>query len=106
MHKLLYKYGGVHFDSHTVFKLSDLEDVRKNKAKYLEQLEQQYQEKKKDLYSLKIIDAPIWKKLREETIKAFEGEYLLNKTLLLAYSDPSILKRANFMKPVKAMLML
>lgn len=63
------------------------EDVRKNKAKYLEQLEQQYQEKKKDLYSLKIIDAPIWKKLREETIKAFEGEYLLNKTLLLAYSD-------------------
>jgi hypothetical protein len=61
VHKLLYKYSGVHFDSHTVFKLSDLEDVRKNKVKYLEQLEQQYQEKKKDLYSLKIIDTPMWK---------------------------------------------
>ncbi|MDQ8747077.1 hypothetical protein ATE49_00345 [Elizabethkingia miricola] len=102
VHKLLYKYSGVHFDSHTVFKLSDLEDVRKNKTKYLEQLEQQYQEKKKDLYSLKIIDAPIWKKLREETIQAFEGEYLLNKTLLLAYSDPSILKKSKFYETCKS----
>ncbi|MDE5493565.1 hypothetical protein [Elizabethkingia meningoseptica] len=102
VYKLLYKYSGVNFDSYSVFKLSDLDEIRKNKNTHLAKLEQQYQEKKKELYSLKVIDAPIWKKLREETIQAFENEYQLHKSLILGYSDPSSLTKSKFYETCKS----
>jgi hypothetical protein len=94
--KLLYTVSGVSFDNHTVFKLSDLEDIRKNKNTYLQQLDRQYQEKKKELYDLKVINLPEWKKLHQETIRSFEGEYQLKKEELNAYSDPASLKSSKF----------
>ncbi|PIF46145.1 hypothetical protein CLU96_3164 [Chryseobacterium sp. 52] len=101
VYKLLYQFNTSLFDSHTVFKLSDLEDVRKNKNSYLQQLEKQYQEKKKELYDLKVINLPEWKKLHQETIQVFESEYLLKKEELIAYSDPSSLKNSTFYKTCK-----
>ncbi|REC74467.1 hypothetical protein DRF60_17615 [Chryseobacterium elymi] len=94
--KLLYTFSGVSFDNHTVFKLSDLEDIRKNKNTYLQQLDKQYQEKKNQLYNLKVINLPEWKKLHQETIRSFEGEYQLKKEELKAYSDPASLKNSKF----------
>jgi hypothetical protein len=53
VNKLLYKFNGVHFDTNPIFKLSSLEDVRKNKEAHLENLEKQYQEKKRNFTALK-----------------------------------------------------
>lgn len=99
--KLLYQFNTGLFDNHTVFKLSDLDDVRKNKDIYLQQLEKQYQEKKKELYDLKVINLPEWKKLHQETIETFENEYQLKKEDLIAYSDPSTLKKSKFYSTCK-----
>ncbi|KXH84546.1 hypothetical protein [Chryseobacterium kwangjuense] len=99
--KLLYTYSGVHFTNHMVFKLSDLEDVRKNKNQYLQQLDKQYQEKKKELYGLKVINLPEWKKLQQETIQIFENEYQLKKEELNAFSDPATLKNSKFYSTCK-----
>lgn len=96
VNKLLYKFNGVHFDTNPIFKLSSLEDVRNNKDLHLENLERQYQEKKKELYSLKVIDLPVWKKLYENAIQTFENEYELNKEEIIAFSDPSSLKNSKF----------
>lgn len=96
VNKLLYKFNGVHFDTNPIFKLSSLEDIRKNKEQHLENLEKQYQEKKEELYSLKIINQPVWKKLYENAIKTFENEYELNKEEIIAFSDPSTLKNSKF----------
>ncbi|AZA76812.1 hypothetical protein EG347_04420 [Chryseobacterium sp. G0186] len=96
VNKLLYKFNGVHFDTNPIFKLSSLEDVRKNKDIHLENLEKQYQEKKKELYSLKVINLPVWNRLYEETIQTFENEYELNKEEIMAFSDPSSLKNSKF----------
>jgi hypothetical protein len=96
VNKLLYKFNGVHFDTRPIFKLSSLEEVRQNKEAHLEDLEKQYQERKKELYSLKVIDLPVWKKLYENAIYTFENEYELNKEEILAFSDPSTLKNSKF----------
>ncbi|WP_228401586.1 hypothetical protein [Chryseobacterium sp. PMSZPI] len=96
INKLLYQFNGVQFDIQPVFKLSNLEEVRKNKEEYLQQLEKQYQEKKKELYNLEVINHPMWKKLQQETIQSFENEYQLNKEEILAYSDPTTLKDSKF----------
>ena len=96
VNKLLYKFNGVHFDTNPIFKLSSLEDVRKNKDIHLENLEKQYQEKKKELYSLKVINLPVWQNLYEEAIQTFENEYELNKEEILAFSDPTTLKNSKF----------
>ncbi len=53
VNKLLYQFNGVQFDIQPVFKLSNLEEIRKNKEEYLKQLEQQYQDKKKNCTALK-----------------------------------------------------
>lgn len=95
-YKLLYKFSGLYFDSPTVFKLSGLEDIRKNKNTYLQKLEQQYQEKKKELYGLKVIDLPIWKDLHQQAMQTFENEYQLTKEDITAFSDPSSLKSSKF----------
>lgn len=96
VNKLLYQFNGVLFDTRPVFKLSNLEEIRQNREAYLQDLEKQYQEKKKELYSLKVIDLPMWKKLQDETIQSFENEYQLNKEEINAYSDPSTLKNSKF----------
>ncbi|AZA85234.1 hypothetical protein C1637_13090 [Chryseobacterium lactis] len=96
VNKLLYQFNGVQFDTQPVFKLSNLEEIRKNREEYLQQLENQYQEKKKELYSLEVINLPMWKKLQQETIQSFENEYQLNKEEIIAYSDPSSLKDSKF----------
>ncbi|GEN72727.1 hypothetical protein [Chryseobacterium lathyri] len=96
IYKLLYQFNSGLFDNHAVFKLSDLEDVRKNKNIYLQQLEKQYQEKKSQLYNLKVINLPEWKKLHQETIQTFENEYQLKKEELIAYSDPASLKNSKY----------
>ncbi|AKK75043.1 hypothetical protein OK18_18970 [Chryseobacterium gallinarum] len=101
VNKLLYQFNGVQFDIQPVFKLSNLEEIRKNKEEYLQQLEKQYQEKKKELYSLEVINLPMWKKLQQETIMSFENEYQLNKEEILAYSDPSTLKDSKFYSTCK-----
>lgn len=96
VNKLLYKFNGVHFDTNPIFKLSSLEDIRKNKEAHLENLEKQYREKKEELYSLKVIDLPVWKNLLEEAISTFENEYELNKEEINAFSDPSSLRNSKF----------
>ncbi|WP_313091699.1 hypothetical protein [Chryseobacterium flavum] len=101
VNKLLYKFNGVHFDTNPVFKLSSLEEVRKNKEIHLENLEKQYQEKKQELYNLKVIDLPVWKNLYENTIQIFENEYELNKEEIMAFSDPSTLKTSRFYSTCK-----
>jgi len=99
--KLLYKFNSGLFDNHTVFKLPDLEDVRKNKNIYLQQLEKQYQEKKKELYGIQVINLPEWTKLRRKTIQIFENEYQLKKEELIAYSDPASLKNSRYYNTCK-----
>lgn len=99
--KLLYSLDGISFDGHTVFKPADLADVRKNKNTYLQQLDKQYQEKKNELYNLKVINLPEWKNLHQEKITAYEGEYQLKKELINAYSDPSSLKNSKFYNTCK-----
>ncbi|KMQ65226.1 hypothetical protein ACM46_11945 [Chryseobacterium angstadtii] len=96
VYQLLYQFNGALFDNHTVFKLSDVDDVRKNKNIYLQQLEKQYQEKKKELYGIQVINLPEWKNLHQETIRIFENEYQLKKEDLIAYSDPASLKNSQF----------
>lgn len=96
VNKLLYKFNGVHFDTNPIFKLSSLEEIRRNKDQHLENLEKQYQEKKQELYSLKVINQPVWKKLYENAIQTFENEYELNKEEIIAFSDPSTLKNSKF----------
>ncbi|MEJ5104107.1 hypothetical protein [Chryseobacterium sp. MYb328] len=96
VNKLLYKFNGVHFDTNPIFKLSSLEEVRKNKEQHLENLEKQYLEKKQELYSLRVINQPVWKKLYENAIQTFENEYELNKEEIIAFSDPSTLKNSKF----------
>ncbi|MDR2236918.1 MAG: hypothetical protein LBE92_12425 [Chryseobacterium sp.] len=100
-YKLLYKFSGLYFDSPTVFKLSSLDDIRKNKNMYLQKLEQQYQEKKKELYGLKVIDLPVWKNLHQEAMQTFENEYQLTKEDIIAFSDPSSLKNSKFYNTCK-----
>ena len=41
VNKLLYQFNGVQFDIQPVLKLSNLEEIRKNKEAYLQQLEKQ-----------------------------------------------------------------
>jgi hypothetical protein len=101
VYQLLYTFTGVNFDSHPVFKLSDVEDIRKNKDTYLQQLEKQYQQKKKALYSLKIINQPMWKKLQQETIQTFENEYQLNKDNIMGFADPASLKSSPYYNTCK-----
>lgn len=101
VNKLLYQFSSGLFDNHTVFKLSDLDDVRKNKNIYLQQLEKQYQEKKKELYDIQVINLPEWKKLHQETIQTFENEYQLKKEDLIAYSDPASLKNSKYYSTCK-----
>ncbi|MFP8892342.1 hypothetical protein [Chryseobacterium sp. EZn1] len=96
VNKLLYQFNGVVFDTQPVFKIAQLEEIRKNRETYLQELEKQYEEKKKELYSLKVIDLPKWKKLMEETIDSFENEYQLNKEEILAYSDPTTLRNSKY----------
>ena len=72
VNKLLYQFNGVVFDTQPVFKIAQLEEIRKNRETYLQELEKQYEEKKKELYSLKVIDLPQWKKLMEETIDSLK----------------------------------
>jgi hypothetical protein len=101
VYQLLYQFNTGLIDNHTVFKLSDLDEVRKNKDIYLQQLEKQYQEKKKKLSDLKVINLPEWKKLHQETIQTLENEYQLKKEEFYAYSDPSSLKNSKFYNTCK-----
>lgn len=96
VYQLLYKYSGAFFDTKSVFNLNDLDDVRKNKNVYLVKLEQQYKEKKAAIANLKIIDAPIWKNLFNQTIQILDNEYNLDKETLNAFLDPTTLKNSKY----------
>ena len=63
VNKLLYQFNGVVFDTRPVFKLSQLEEIRQNREAYLQELEKQYEEKKKEFYSLMMRDAERLKNL-------------------------------------------
>ena len=84
------------FDTQPVFKIAQLEEIRKTEKRIYRNWKSSMKKRKKELYSLKVIDLPQWKKLMEETIDSFENEYQLNKEEILAYSDPTTLRNSKY----------
>ncbi|MDN3692853.1 hypothetical protein QWZ06_11470 [Chryseobacterium tructae] len=84
------------FPSLIVFNPNKFDLVRSNSTPLLQQAEKEYLMRKKELEELTLIDLPIWKNEREETIQLLENEYQLYKTLLMGYADPQSLPNSKF----------
>ncbi|MBV8327683.1 hypothetical protein [Chryseobacterium sp.] len=100
-YKLLYPLSWSPFSSLVVFNLTKLDLVRSNSTLLLQQVESEYQERKKELNDLKVIDLPVWKKKQADAKQLLGNEYQLRKEVLMAYSDPKSLQKSIFYNTCK-----
>ncbi|MEY8761172.1 hypothetical protein [Chryseobacterium tongliaoense] len=95
-YKLYYKFGGILLSSPHVFKLTDLQEVRRDKDQILKKLEKEFKEKKKAIENLQIVNVPYWQDIKKQTLQALVQEYAAEKTQIIAYSDPSVLLKDKY----------
>lgn len=95
-YKLLYPLSWSPFSSLVVFNPAKFDMVRKNNPQLLQQVEKEYQTRRKELTNLTIINLPVWKKKHAEAIQLLDNEYQLRKETLMAYADPKSLQNSKF----------
>lgn len=92
--QLLRMTGGVLLEVKDVaFKPDQIADLSS-----LEELDQEYREKKKQLQNLKIVADAYWVKVKKQLVLAMKDEYDVSRISIQAYTNPNILKRNRFSK--------
>jgi len=95
-YQLWFQLGGLLLNAPHIFKLEDLQQVRRDKNQVLAKLDQEFAEKKKVFENLRVVNTPYWQNIKAQTYQALLQEYELNKIQILAYSDPSVLLSSTF----------
>jgi hypothetical protein len=75
----------------TAFNPDQIEDLDT-----LEELDLEYQKKKKALQNLKIVNEPFWKEVKKKMLQEMKDEYDLVRIGIQAYTDPNALKGNRF----------
>ncbi|MCU7618324.1 hypothetical protein NZ698_14080 [Chryseobacterium sp. PBS4-4] len=108
-YKLWFQMGGTTLSTPSVFKLNDLEEIRRDKDLILAKLDKDFAEKKKVIENLRVVNVPYWQNIKKIQYKSLHQEYEFEKLQITSYSDPSVLinnkftgKCANFAKAVNA----
>ncbi|SHL53253.1 hypothetical protein [Chryseobacterium polytrichastri] len=97
-YKLYFQLGSVILSTPQVFKLETLQQVRMDRDQILEKLEKDFNEKKKLIENLKIVNTPYWQNVKKETYQSLLHEYEIRKTEVMAFSDPSVLLNKKYSK--------
>lgn len=97
-YKLYFQLGSVSLSTPQVFKLEALQQVRMDRDQILEKLEQDFNEKKKLIENLKIVNTPYWQNIKKQTYQSLLQEYEMKKTEVMAFSDPSVLLNKKYSK--------
>lgn len=100
-YQLVHSLNGSPFSSLTVFNTVKFDKVRNNSSPLLQQAEKEYEQRKRTLNTLKIIDRPLWKKQYADAVQLLENEYQLRKEILMGYSDPQSLQKSTFYNTCK-----
>ncbi|WP_326981136.1 hypothetical protein VUJ46_12715 [Chryseobacterium sp. MYb264] len=95
-YKLWFELGGLSLNDPAVFKLEDLQQVRRDKNQLLAKLDKDFTEKKALIQNLKVVNTPYWQNVKTQTAQALVQEYELDKIKIMAYSDPSVLLNSKF----------
>ncbi|PWN69884.1 hypothetical protein C1631_007650 [Chryseobacterium phosphatilyticum] len=92
---LWYTLGGTLLDTPSVFDLSNLQMVRRDKDKILTKLDRDFTEKKKLIQNLKVVNVPYWQNIKKLKYEALLQQYQMEKMQISAYSDPAVLLKSN-----------
>jgi len=95
-YRLWFELGGVSLHDPAVFKLEDLQQVRRDKNQLLAKLDKDFAAKKALLENLKVVPVSYWQNVKNQTYQALLQEYELDKIKIMAYSDPSVLLGSPF----------
>ncbi|MCY0978756.1 hypothetical protein PGH12_10285 [Chryseobacterium wangxinyae] len=108
-YKLWFQMGGVSLITPSVFKLNDLEEIRRDKDLILAKLDKDFAENKKTIENLKVVNVPYWQNIKELHYKSLLQQYEYEKIHIASYPDPSVLlhnkftgKCTNFAKAVNS----
>ncbi|WP_292008942.1 hypothetical protein [Chryseobacterium sp.] len=90
-YKLWFELSGTLINSPSVFSLTSLNEVRANKIEILAKLDKEFAEKKALLQNLKVANTPYWQNIKKLRYQELLQEYEVERTQIMAYSDPSVL---------------
>ncbi len=96
--EVYYKLSGITINSPGVFDVAALEDVRKNKEKILQKLDQDYEITRQKLNNLQVVDSKYWNDAKKTLLKEHDARFEFEKTKIEAFSDPSVLVNSRFSK--------
>lgn len=94
-YKLWFELSGSLLDTPFVHNLKDLNEIRSNKDQILAKLDKDFAEKKAQIMNLKVVNIPYWQDIKRKSLEALVQSYEMEKTQIMAYSDPSILLKNN-----------
>lgn len=82
---------GISLDSPFVNDLGDLEEVRRDNAKILAKLDEDFAKSKRTLENLKVVKIPYWQDYKKTTAITLQQDYEKSKTQIESYINPSVL---------------
>lgn len=82
---------GISLDSPFVNDLGDLEEVRRDNAKILAKLDEDFEKSKRTLENLKVVKIPYWQDYKKTTAITLQQDYEKSKTQIESYINPSVL---------------
>lgn len=82
---------GISLDSPFVNDLGDLEEVRRDNAKILAKLDEDFAKSKRTLENLKVVNIPYWQDFKKITAITLQQDYEKSKTQVESYINPSVL---------------
>ncbi|WP_347216611.1 hypothetical protein [Chryseobacterium sp.] len=94
-YKLWFELSGSLLDTPFVNNLKDLNEIRNNKDQVLAKLDKDFAEKKAQIMNLKVANIPYWQNVKRKNLESLVQIYEMEKTQIIAYSDPSILLKNN-----------
>ncbi|UHO38720.1 hypothetical protein H5J24_00515 [Chryseobacterium capnotolerans] len=94
-YKLWFELSGSLLNTPFIHNLKDLNEIRNNTDQVLAKLEKDFAEKKAQIMNLKIVNVPYWQNVKKKNLESLAQTYEMEKTQLIAYSDPSILLKNN-----------
>lgn len=95
-YKLWFQMSGTALSTPSVFNLTDLEKIRRDKDLILAKLDKDFAEDKKIIENLKVVNVPYWQNIKNLTYKSLSQEYEFEKLQIISYSNPSVLINNKF----------
>ncbi|WP_407401995.1 hypothetical protein [Chryseobacterium sp.] len=82
---------GISVDSPFVNDLGDLEEIRRDNAKILAKLDEDFAKSKRTLENLKVVNIPYWQDYKKITAITLQQDYEKSRTQVESYINPSVL---------------